>query len=48
MKDLNKEQTFVGGFTDKFMLYAWDILGLLIAIGMVAGVAFYMVTGKLI
>jgi len=30
-----KEQTFIGNFTDKLVLYAWDIAGLILVIGLI-------------
>jgi hypothetical protein len=30
-----KEQTFIGKFSDKLVLYTWDIVGLILIVGLI-------------
>jgi hypothetical protein len=44
-KQIN-EKTFIGDFTDKLMLYAWDIMGLVLVVGMIISAVVFITTGN--
>lgn len=39
------EQTWIGGFSDKLMLYTWDVVGLILVISLIGTIVELVLSG---